>query len=129
VAPQVEEGWGAPVACEPMASPGESVSGGQPGVAYEEVAERMRGVATSICGVGAREWGFSGEPLAGDYRLSGYPIVPSLRVAVDGALLPRSRAEGWDYRTSDNAIDFHGVTLTHESTISVAYLMWEPAER
>lgn len=43
-----------------------------------------------------------------DYRLNKIPNISTIRVLLNGASVPRSTANGWDYISSINAIRFYG---------------------
>ena len=54
-----------------------------------------------------------------------FPITPSIRVAVNGELVPRSRTNGWDYNADANAIVFFR-SINQGDNITVGYKTWLP---
>lgn len=117
--------------CEPLdLEDPAAVTGAVFGVSYIEAARALGGAESSICtddlrpaieaivrrAVGA----------AAAYPLAKLPISSSIRVAVDGQLIPRSTTAGWNYDADQNAIVFYGNTRpTADSQIAVSYLLWK----
>ncbi|MBK8481053.1 MAG: hypothetical protein IPL40_07730 [Proteobacteria bacterium] len=63
-----------------------------------------------------------GSPL----KLAEVPISASLRVTLDGRVLPRSRAGGFVYHAATNAIVLLGLgRLEPDSVVTIAYARWE----
>jgi len=125
-----DDGINAGGACELLDTTDQSaVDGAEPGRTYREVANELGGATASICN---EDLSTTIEAIirdalnvASSYELSGYPISSSIRVAVDGELVDRSRTNGWNYDWNNNAIVFFGDALpTAQSEISVAYLLW-----
>jgi len=107
----------------------EGVAGAEPGRSYRRVASQLGGASGSICNAdlsSAVEAMFGGAlGVSSQLELDGYPITPSIRVAVDGEVLPRSHTDGWEYNAHSNAIVFLGPRFPgHLSEVAVSYVMW-----
>ena len=116
--------------CSALGSTAAAIDGAQHGRSYIDMAVRSGGAVGSVCNTDLQETidrimdDIIG--VAASYPLSGYPIVPSIKVVVDGVDVPRSRSAGWDYNADQNAIVFYGYSskFTEDSEIGVSYLMW-----
>lgn len=111
-------------------SNGAAVVGAIPGVSYIEIARALGGAESSICTDDLRPAIQRIIDLVigsvASYSLKGLPISSSIRVAVDGQVVPRSKTAGWNYDASSNSIVFFGNTRPSVSSqIAVAYLLWE----
>ena len=106
--------------------------GAQHGLSFQHLAYATGGGVGSICvdNYGPFVTTMADRVVGGSvsFPLHGYPIVSSLRVAVDGALLWRNRDSGWSYDSAANGVVLHGIPLRHDSNIAVAYLMWLESE-
>lgn len=62
-----------------------------------------------------------------EFVLPSTPISSSLRVRVDGAVVPRSRAEGFDYQDSARTLVFRGAQYRPRlgATVRAAYFLWQ----
>lgn len=57
-----------------------------------------------------------------DYRLNKIPNVESIRVLLNGQVVPRSQANGWDYISSINSIRFYGSYIpTADASIKIDF--------
>jgi len=114
--------------CQGLPATGSAIVGAQYGQSYVEVANATEGAVGIICNDDLQDTIDAiirvAIAMASEYQLVGYPISSSIRVAVDGHVIPRSHTSGWNYDVTTNSIVFFGVNITLESRISVAYLMW-----
>lgn len=112
--------------CGTLASGG-SV-GAQYGQGYIEVATALGGKFGSVCNPDLEATMRSiVQSILGkiaNLTLKNPPIATSIRVALDGQLLERSRSLGWDYNAESNAIVLYGITLTNTSKLAVGYRSW-----
>jgi len=116
--------------CAPLDPGGTSVDGASYGLGYIDLALGTGGSWGSICN---DDLAPTISPIleaavgvASDYHLPTSPISPTLRVAINGELVPRSRANGWDYEPASNAIVFHGSAVPAVGDVlAIAYLEWE----
>ena len=102
--------------------------GATTGQAYLDVVEALEGVSGDLCGdrlqatIDACLSAASGISM--QYAPLHPPILSSLRVAVDDALLPRSAERGWTFEPESGTIVLHGVELNEESRIAMGFLRW-----
>lgn len=86
-----------------------------PGTRYISLAEASGGVSESICDANflraltnVRSRIF--ERLT-EFALDRLPVVSSIKVVVNGVVVPNSETNGWSYRASANSIRFHGTAI------------------
>jgi len=126
-----DDGIGNGGACELLdTSDLSAVDGAEPGNTYRQVASATGGASGSICNEdlsGTIEAIIAAAiGVAASYELKGYPISPSIKVAVDGQEVQRSHTDGWNYNPVENAIVFLGPNRPGaESEIAVSYVMWK----
>jgi hypothetical protein len=86
-----------------------------PGLAYIALAKESDGVSQSICSadfvgaltnVKARVLEYVTE-----YKLDKAPLTTSIKVYVDGLLVPQNDTNGWSYYQIGNSIRFHGTAV------------------
>jgi hypothetical protein len=96
------------------------------GQRYVDIVDKTDGVKGSLCSTD-----FSNEldqiqnkiaELSTQFFLNRLPIVESLVVHVDGALIEESATNGWTYQADINAIRFHGGAIPQQgATIAVDF--------
>lgn len=114
--------------CEPLGTQPWAVSGANLGQGYIDVALATGGLFGSICNDDLTETinGCIERALraASNYQLSHWPLSSTIKVAVDGVIIPRSKTDGWDYDMVENALIFTGDTLGLDSVITISYRTW-----
>lgn len=114
--------------CSQLDSGGAAVDGAQYGQAYIEVATALGGVFGSVCNPDLQATIDAIIELAvgtvSNYELSDSPIASSIRVALDGEVIPRSTTQGWNYNPVTNSIVFFGIRLEEGQSLAVAYKKW-----
>lgn len=124
-----DQGVGKGGVCQALGVDGNTVDGAQYGSAYIDVAQATGGFWASICNTDLQvtidNCVRAAFGIAGSYPLSGRPLSGTLKVAVDGAVMARSRSAGWSYDVVRNAIVFHGVSLPAGAAITVSYREWQ----
>jgi hypothetical protein len=83
-----------------------------PGYRYINLANASGGVAEPICDADFRRALTNVKSrlleLITEFLLSRKPLVDTIKVYVNGVLIPRSNADGWSYDAVKNSIRFHG---------------------
>ncbi len=114
----------------PFASPTCSSGGAEHAYGYYEVIQALGGQAGSICAddlgpvLDAMINAIIGD--ASPIVLSKVPISASISLARDGLSVFRSREQGWDFRSSSNAIIFFNMPFdpANPSDVVVSYRRW-----
>lgn len=114
----------------PFASPTCSSGGAEHAYGYYEVIQALGGQAGSICAddlgpvLDAMIDAIIGD--ASPITLSKVPISASISLARDGLSVFRSREQGWDFRSSSNAIIFFNMPFdpANPSDVVVSYRRW-----
>lgn len=84
----------------------------EPGLIYMDLVAKTLGTKESICNnnlsgavsnIRARIY-----QILTDFKLSGKPIVDSIVVKINGAVIPRNTTNGWEYIQASNSIRFYG---------------------
>lgn len=105
----------------------DGLAGAEYGLGYIDVAAGTGGAFGSVCNNNLQNTidaiVSAGIGVASGYVLSNAPITPSIRVAVNGQIVPRSRTNGWDYNADSNAIVFFR-NLSELDTVAVGYKIW-----
>jgi hypothetical protein len=63
--------------------------------------------------------------LSASFQLSRAPVVSSIRVLVDGVVVPMDTVNGWTYDTATNTLTFHGTTVPGAN--SNIQILFDPA--
>lgn len=122
-----DRGLAAGELCEAL-EPNE-VQGAQYGRSYLDLALGTQGVGGSLCTESlfptmeaCLRRAYAEGP---QVKLLRYPIPSTLRVVVDGRLVPRSRTQGWDYHVESNGLTFHGsLDVEGAERVDVFYRAW-----
>lgn len=86
-----------------------------PGQFYMDLADISGGVKESIC-----TDDFSGVvtnirarivQILTDFKLKSIPVVSSIKVYINGTLVPQSSVNGWTYESVGNLVRFHGTAV------------------
>jgi hypothetical protein len=84
----------------------------EPGLRWIELAQRSGGLVQPICDtdLGKAVSNISQRivEMLTDFPINGKPKVETIKVRVDGVVVPRSRENGWDYIPELNVIRFFG---------------------
>jgi len=119
-----------PSGCASESGPGRADEAGD---TYIQLALATGGRFASICGddpgetVNAIVQTAFGA--AADVTLRDIPIPGTLRVALNGALLPQSRDSGWDYDPIANRLVFAGAAVPDlDDEVAVGYQRWQAPE-
>ncbi len=115
-----------PNGCYP---PGEQIYFGglaEPAFRYSAVAQKTGGVIGSICDASFENAlvriAQALNTLRRVFPLSIVPIVDSITVRVDGAVIPRDVVNGWQYRAETNSVVFQGNYLPPPgATVRIEY--------
>lgn len=87
----------------------------EPGVRWMDLAQLSNGVTASICSsnlsVAASNIRARIAQIITDYKLSSIPNLATVRVTLNGANVPRSNVDGWDYLADRNVIRFYGSAI------------------
>lgn len=90
-----------------------------------EMAALTNGQSTSICGNFASSLQLitnSVIALASVFPLDRLPIENTIRVVVNGSLVPYDAANGWTYDATANSVAFHGSSIPQQgASISITY--------
>lgn len=81
---------------------------------YRDLADATKGVKASICGDFGTQLNFITEQivkLTSIFKLDRIPLEDSIRIAVNGITIDKNEVNGWTYRSTDNAIVFHGTSI------------------
>jgi hypothetical protein len=97
-----------------------------PGVRYIDLANASGGATESICDADFRRALTNVRSrvleMLTEFPLDRNPIVASIKVVVDGVVIPNDETNGWTYRAAANAIRFHGAAIPKAgSRISVTF--------
>ncbi len=91
-----------------------------PGLRYMELVQYSRGTSSTICTLNLKNVISNFEKglltLLTEVPLSRVPIVGSIRVTFDGALIPNDSIDGWTYDTQKNTVLFHGIFIPKTQT-------------
>ncbi len=83
-----------------------------PGLFYMSLADASNGVKESICSadytVAVSNIRARIVEILSDFKLAKIPDVSTIRVTINGQVVPQSATNGWTYETSGNLIRFHG---------------------
>ena len=122
-----------PTNCTGYACPGGDLAN-EPGRGYVEVVNATGGVFYSPCnpdpGNALRSIVDAVTGAASQFQLSGAPISSTIQVAVvrDGTatVVPRNRADGFDYDPASNSIFFRGTTFrpNQGDAVVTSYRLW-----
>jgi hypothetical protein len=86
-----------------------------PGTRYMRLAKASGGASESICDADLRRALTNVKirviEIATEYALSGDPNVSSIKVYVNGVLVPQDGENGWTYIKETNSIRFHGTAI------------------
>ena len=114
--------------CQPLGTQTWAVTGANLGQGYIDVALATGGLFGSLCNDDLTETidGCIKRILikANNYQLSHWPLSSTIKVAIDGEIVPRSKTNGWDYDMIENALVFTGDALQLDSVITVSYRVW-----
>jgi hypothetical protein len=91
-----------------------------------DLANQTNGVLGDIC---QADFGPSMSAMADritllstQYYLARVPVLASIRVMIDGVLIPESTTDGWTYDSAANSIQFHGTAIPEQgASIVVNY--------
>jgi len=115
---------------EPLPFTPQTCSGGEHAFGYYEVVNALGGQVGSICqpNLDATLDAII-DSIVGDaspIRLAFVPISASIAVTRDGELVKRSRATGWDFRSSSNTVVFFNMPFdpANPSDTVVSYRRW-----
>lgn len=83
-----------------------------------ELANQTNGVLGDICqadfGVSMAAMADRITLLSTQYYLERVPVLSSIRVLIDGILIPESSTDGWTYDPAANSIQFHGTAIPQQ---------------
>lgn len=86
-----------------------------PGLKYMELAQASGGTIESVCHADLNQAVQNLHArlleIITEYFLSGFPIVSSIQVIVDGRSIPQSNTNGYTYNKDRNSITFHGSAI------------------
>ena len=95
---------------------------------YKELAQQLGGVVGDVCqkNLGNTLQVIIDSIVAGasPLKLEYVPISSSIAVAMDGAQIPRSRTNGFDYRAEQNSLAFINVKFDKGSEVVSSYKRW-----
>jgi hypothetical protein len=85
-----------------------------PGVRYMELVSATGGTLGSLCSPFADTLSSISDAIvnySSVFPLTRLPIVETIRIHINGQLIPNDETNGWTYRASDNSIWFHGTSI------------------
>lgn len=86
-----------------------------PGTRYIGLANASGGATESICDADFRRALTNVRSrvleMLTEFPLDRKPVVASIKVVVDGIVIPNSETNGWTYRAAANSIRFHGTSI------------------
>lgn len=87
-------------------------SGRKIGTRYMELADATSGTKNSLCSNFDAVLNNISTTIASQivatFALSRIPVESSIRVLVDGVLIPQDSTNGWSYNSTDNTVSIHG---------------------
>lgn len=100
------------------------------GASYIGLADESGGVKESICSTNLSSAVSNIRSriyqILTDFKLSTVPDISTIVVKINGAVIPRSSVNGWDYISSINAVRFYGTAVpAADASISVDFKVKE----
>ena len=96
---------------------------------YKEVAKALKGKIHDLCAKdlsgGIKQIINSILTNSAQLKLQHSPISSSLRVAVNGVVVPRSLLKGFDYTLGSNSLRFVGTAVAKGATVVASYSRWQ----
>lgn len=85
-----------------------------PGTRYMDLVKATGGTVGSLCSSFANTLSSISDSIvnySSVFPLTRVPLVETIRIHINGALIPNDEVNGWTYRASDNSIWFHGNSI------------------